>query len=237
MSPGKFVMADHAVLIRELESHEVLVAVLHVRPSHQWVLQSTNLPVPVGPEARVLLRTAGMIDADCRGLQDEVLLVSGKGKRSRSHDLDSEECAIEQPKRSRTSREITLVAASTADATVAANPASVSIVSTGTTAVFPRVFVCDMVTGMKALDSMSLDVEIKSRFAEVFPDTLFVKQTFYKHRLFYRHASQTGLLPEFISRGTTKDGRWSVLVAEIKKQKEFNKSKGMHLISLHWLPP
>lgn len=223
-APGKLVVAEQHVLTNRLESEDDLLAVLHLRPARQWILQSIYLPISVGPDARVLMRSGNMSDSSCLGLRDELTLLTGHLKRDYP-DQTEIISPSPSPKRPRIIRETPVVARS-ADHALAA-PASIPVVVIlGTPHVFPRTYTSEMAVSMGALDKLAAEAEIKAKFELVFPNTLFVKKTYYKHRLVYRHASQTGLIPGYVAKGCTDGGKWSLLVNEVQKLKNFAASSG-----------
>jgi hypothetical protein len=211
-APGKLVVAEQHALTNRLESDDDLLAVFHLRPARQWVLQSIDLPIAVGPDARVLMRASGMTDADCLGLRDELALLTGHLKRVQPDHV--EDVSPSSPKRPRIIRETAVVARSADDALAA--PASILVtVISETPRSFPRAFVSEMAVPMNTLDSLTAEADIKAKFGVVFLNTLFVKKTYYKHRLVYRYASQTGLIADYVARGCTDEGKWSLLVNEV----------------------
>lgn len=167
------------------------------------------LPVVVAPDARVLVRTAHLVNSDCLDLSDKILLLTGQTKRSLSSEGSNEGPAT-PTKRVRITQGIPIVATCVSDAAAALQPALVSVIA-NCSSIFPRKFVCEMASGMAALDDIANLADIQAEFRKVFPNTLFVKKTYYKHRLLYRQATCSGLIPEFVARGAANNGEWSAL--------------------------
>jgi len=80
-APRKFVFAEHDALSNTLNGHTV-IAVLAFQPRRDWVLQNTDVPIPVMPNARILARLQGLTDKDCSQLKDELAYLPVLGKRN-----------------------------------------------------------------------------------------------------------------------------------------------------------
>lgn len=227
-SPGKFLITEHAILAA-LFNQSQLVEVLHLRPSRSWVLQNLSLPIIVTPSARVLLRMPGMPDKECIGFQHELSLVSGKRSRSLSFDAAEILPSMTTPnKRTRGHRETKVATVVLDNVAVGADSTAIyDIPACEGAALFPKTYTCDMVDGMQALDGFKLDSDISAAFACQFPGTVYVRKTFLKHRLVYRKAAKSGLLPEFIQRGATFEGKWSRLVTRVNALDKAARTTGM----------
>lgn len=214
------------MLIAKLNSPNNLLAILNIRPSQQWILQSTELPVVVGFEAHILVRTIQLTDADCAGLSDEIASIGGQRKCALSGSYPEDPCSPFPTKRPRIQaiQETRVVASSTVD-DVASKPMHVAIVS-GMSAKFPMMFACQMSPAMEALDNIKEDVALGIKFHQVFPNTLYVKKTYYKHRQIYRYALHKGLLMDFVAAGKTVNGKWSTLVHAVQAHELVTKSDG-----------
>ncbi|KAF9543545.1 hypothetical protein CPC08DRAFT_770214 [Agrocybe pediades] len=83
---------------------------------------------------------------------------------------------------------------------------------------FPLVYACDMAKGLEAMVALTERPlsEVKAAFKKHFSGCVFVRQTYYKHKKFYRDAKKFGILQDFVLRQHTDGGRWSQLVKVVQ---------------------
>lgn len=82
---------------------------------------------------------------------------------------------------------------------------------------FPWKYVCDMYPGMVILSSLGTAEEIEKKFPLVFPNTVFVLSTFYKHRKPFLDASSLQLVEPRVALGHTEGGKWSLLKTDTER--------------------
>ena len=200
-APGKFVFAEHNALADTLKGCTV-IAVLAFQPRHNWVLQNTDVPIPVTPNTRILARLQGLTNKDCCQLEDELAYLPVLGKRSRTESTPN-------PPAANTSTPLRIMPSTSASIPALLNPAT-----------FPLMYVCDMLPGMTALAALPTLTsfgKIMPVFEQHFPGLPVVRKTILKHRLVFRRAMSLGIVDEFSQHGHTDAGKWSALVTAIGK--------------------
>jgi hypothetical protein len=198
-APGKFIFAEHYALADTLNGHTV-IAVLAFQPRRDWVLQNTDVPIPVTPNTRILAHLRGLTDKDCSQLKDELAYLPILGKRNRTESAPSVPGANTQ---------LPIMP-----------PPSTSLPALSNPATFPLVYVCDMLPGMTALaalPTLSSFGTITPVFEQHFPGLPVVRKTILKHRLVFRRATSLGIVDEFRRHGHTDAGKWSALVNAVYK--------------------
>ncbi|KAJ8591715.1 hypothetical protein M405DRAFT_860337 [Rhizopogon salebrosus TDB-379] len=122
-------------------------------------------------------------------------------------------------------------------------PNTSATVPTGAQARFPWKYACDMVPQLQLFANLSDDQTIQALFTTTFPNCIYTKATFYKHRAAYRAAieNSSDMVECAIDAGYSPAGQWNSLLAEIKANTPSltgsNGSASDSDMTYHTLPP
>ncbi|KAF8055080.1 hypothetical protein FPV67DRAFT_936616 [Lyophyllum atratum] len=216
--PGIYIAAHHKALIQRIEG-ESFISVCTNYATKEWSIQELTAPITVEPNARILLRNASLEDHDCEHFFEELQLVTGMTAAGAPVPYTTSPTPI--PRRQApppNPREVDIIL----DRAISPVP-------------FPLRYVYQMEPGMRKLAPLvgSGPSVMGAKFAELFPKCTFVRTTVYNHIDHYKTAVKMGIINNYMSFRTSREGFWTKLVHEVCAHKEREKKlvKGPNRVS------
>jgi hypothetical protein len=213
-TPG-FLVPKDVPEVANLFSNASLISVLQTSPRIAWHSQNLSVPIIASREARVLLRDDSFSDADCYNLESEMEQKMSETQHARTLGAAK---IFGMPKKPPTTNESTMSATSLSQSTRA--PPLAAQVAQNHAAPFPSKYAIDMISALEKMRQGLAKVTVKKEivtktlqlFQECFPQSQYVRSTYYHAQKIYRDAldmeEETGLIETFIALGRRPEGTW-----------------------------
>ncbi|KDQ27179.1 hypothetical protein PLEOSDRAFT_1106060 [Pleurotus ostreatus PC15] len=181
---GIVVLSEHPSIVLKLNG-ALAISVFKSLPHPEWIKQELHVPTQVPCQAHILCRLPTLTDTECPKLESEQSLLNGNSPPAASHHSKDKLPAPLLPP---------------LPPPPPSNPPPDALPPQK----FPKVYACDMISGLQQLIELALvnQYPLEDAFKISFPNCAYNSKTVYKHKHVFEPHSE--------------EGKWSKLVCDVE---------------------